>query len=104
VPRSEFHFSDPRTDLYISGVGYHIEDRQLFEAANAFGICTRVRICRDRVTERSRGFGFVRMASAEDAARALKGLDGMTFGSRTIRAKPVSPPPPRPVSEEDSEP
>jgi len=43
-----------------------------------------VRIVRDRQSGRPRGFGFVEMR-AEDAAKAIKALNGSEFGGRTIK-------------------
>jgi RNA recognition motif-containing protein len=64
------------------------ELRQLFEP---FGQVDRVSIMTDRDTGRSRGFGFVEMASNEDGEKAITALNGSQVGGRTINVNEARP-------------
>ncbi len=68
----------------------HNEDelRQMFEP---FGQVDRVSIMTDRDTGRSRGFGFVEMASNEDGEKAITALNGSQVGGRTINVNEARP-------------
>ncbi len=100
-----FYFGNRETDIYVQQVPFHISDQELFEAAEKFGNVTRVRIVRDRTTDRGMGFGFIRAENAIEAQKILQGLNGLILGRRVLRAKPVSPPQhlEQPRSEEGTE-
>jgi len=66
--------------------------RQLFEV---HGQVDRVSIMTDRETGRSRGFGFVEMASAEDGEKAIAALNGSQVGGRTLNVNEARPKPER---------
>jgi RNA recognition motif-containing protein len=51
----------------------------------------RVSILTDRDTGRSRGFGFVEMASNEDGEKAIAALNGSQIGGRTINVNEARP-------------
>jgi len=68
------------------------ELRQLFEA---HGQVDRVSILTDRDTGRSRGFGFVEMASSEDGEKAIAALNGAQIGGRTLNVNEARPKPER---------
>ncbi len=69
------------TKLYIGGINYRTTDDGLKEAFARAGQAVSARIIMDKMTGRSRGFGFVEMASEADANAAIemwndKELDG----------------------------
>ena len=64
------------------------ELRQIFEP---FGQVDRVSIMTDRDTGRSRGFGFVEMASNEDGEKAITALNGSQVGGRTLNVNEARP-------------
>ena len=68
------------------------ELRQLFAA---HGQVDRVSIMTDRDTGRSRGFGFVEMANAEDGEKAIAALNGSQVDGRTINVNEARPRPER---------
>ena len=73
------------------------ELRQLFEP---FGQVDRVSIMTDRDTGRSRGFGFVEMASNEDGEKAITALEWLPVGGRTINVNEARPKTERPAAVE----
>mmetsp|Transcript_13659 Transcript_13659/g.18727 ORF Transcript_13659/g.18727 Transcript_13659/m.18727 type:complete len:178 (-) Transcript_13659:219-752(-) len=75
---------DEGTNLYLSGLSSRIENRDLTELFSKEGEVMEARIVLDPRTKESRGFGFVNMATSEDARRALKHLNGKTVSGRVL--------------------
>jgi RNA recognition motif-containing protein len=71
--------------LYVGNLGFDVTNQDLEEAFAAVGACESVAVITDRATGRSRGFGFVEMASAGDAQKAIQQLDGQEIKGRAIR-------------------
>lgn len=71
--------------LYVGNLSYGTDEGALRQAFEALGSVERVDIPTDRETGRARGFGFVTMVDAEDAARAISSLDGSSLDGRDIR-------------------
>src|SRR5262249_22692646 len=67
--------------------------REIFEGAG--GTVVEVSLPRDRATGRPRGFGFVTLSTAEDAANVRGSLDGSIQAGRSISVRPFSSEPPR---------
>ena len=71
--------------LFVGNLAYGVTEDELRELFAQAGTCESVSIVTDRDTGQSRGFGFVTMASAEDADRAKKQLDGTDLKGRRLR-------------------
>lgn len=71
--------------LYVGGLPFSISDTQLEELFAAHGTVESARVITDRMTGRSRGFGFVEMSSQEEAQAAVDALDGTELEGRTIK-------------------
>jgi RNA recognition motif-containing protein len=70
--------------LFVGGLSYNTdveEVRQLFMQA---GEVVSANIIRDKFTNQSRGFGFVEMATEEQAAEAIKMFNGKELGGRNL--------------------
>lgn len=72
------------TTLYVGNLAFHTSKYDLHNLFNQYGKVHSSRIMFDKVTRKSRGFGFVEMNS-RDAQAAIAALDGMDFSGRTIR-------------------
>jgi len=70
--------------LYVGNLAYSVRDESLHEAFSQFGTVTSAKVMMDRETGRSKGFGFVEMASLEVAQAAITGLHGMSVDGRSI--------------------
>ena len=70
--------------LFVGNLPFSTTGDQLNELFGRFGPCESATVVTDRVSGRSRGFGFVEMASDDDAARAIGELDGSEFGGRKL--------------------
>ena len=71
--------------LYVGNLSYHTDQENLRAAFAACGEVVDVKVMTDRETGRSRGFAFVEMANGNDAANAIKQLDGAQLDGRSLR-------------------
>ena len=70
--------------LYVGNLSYEATERDLREAFEKFGEVAGVIVIEDRLTGRSKGFGFVEMPSDEEARQAIAGLNGHEIRGRVI--------------------
>ncbi|KAL5806399.1 hypothetical protein ACOSQ4_029132 [Xanthoceras sorbifolium] len=71
--------------LYIGNLPYSMTSSQLSEVFGEAGRVVSAQIVYDRVTDRSRGFGFITMGSMEEAKEAIRLFDGSQIGGRTVK-------------------
>ncbi len=86
------------TKLYIGGIPYSTTEDSLRTAFEEVGQVTSASIIMDRMTNRSRGFGFVEMADEASAQAAIDRWDGKEFEGRMLSvsfARPQGERPPR---------
>ncbi len=77
------------TRLYVGNLPFHATETLVRDAFAKAGEVTDVHIVLDRATGQSRGFGFVTMGSAQDAANAISQMDGANFDGRNLRVNPA---------------
>ena len=70
--------------LFIGNLSFSTSDGDLKELFSTVGTCESATVLMDRMTGRSRGFGFVEMGSAEEAQRAISQLNGRDLQGRAI--------------------
>lgn len=70
--------------LYVGGLPYSVTEGQLEEVFAPHGSVQSARVISDKFTGRSRGFGFVEMASDEEAQKAIEALNGTELEGRTL--------------------
>jgi RNA recognition motif-containing protein len=70
--------------LFVGSLPYSVTDQQLAELFAAAGTVESANVINDRMTGRSKGFGFVEMSSDEEAEKAVKELNGKEVEGRTI--------------------
>ena len=71
--------------LYVGNLSFTATEEELREHFAQAGTPDTVAIVTDRVTGRSRGFGFVEMSSDDEAMRAIEQLDGKDFKGRPLK-------------------
>lgn len=84
--------------LYIGNLSYDTKDESLKEAFSAFGAVESATVIMDKMSGRSKGFGFVEMSNDDEAAKAIEGMNGKDLDGREIRvseARPMESRPPR---------
>src|SRR5438093_7025118 len=73
--------------LFIGGLAFSTSNDRLREVFAQAGAVQSAAVVTDRDTGQSRGFGFVEMATAEDAAEAVKKLNGKNLDGRTVKGE-----------------
>lgn len=81
--------------LYVGNLPYQIDDSTLESHFAQVGKVESARVITDRDTGRSKGFGFVEMASDEDANKAIESLNGQAMGGRNLTVSEARPQAPR---------
>lgn len=70
--------------LYVGGLPYSVTEGQLQEIFQAHGTVASARVITDKLSGRSRGFGFVEMSSEGEAQKAIEALNGAQLEGRTL--------------------
>lgn len=84
--------------LYVGGLPYTTTQDELQDAFAKAGTVTSATIIIDKMSGRSKGFGFVEMANDDEAEKAIAMMNGKDFGGRTLtvnEARPMEARPPR---------
>jgi cold-inducible RNA-binding protein len=77
--------------LYVGNLSYEVGDSALQELFASQGEVLSAKVITDRETGRPRGFGFVEMAQAEDAQKAIQNLNGRDFMGRNLTVNIAQP-------------
>jgi cold-inducible RNA-binding protein len=78
-------------NIFVGNLSFNTNEDELRQLFEPHGQVDRVSIMTDRDTGRSRGFGFVEMASNEDGEKAITALNGSQVGGRTINVNEARP-------------
>lgn len=62
--------------VYVGGLAENVSDHGLRDLFGSYGIVANAYVIRHKNTDKSAGYGFVEMASAEQALRAVVALEG----------------------------
>ncbi|MFP4081161.1 MAG: RNA recognition motif domain-containing protein [Candidatus Aminicenantes bacterium] len=77
--------------IYVGNLAYRMKEESLRELFEQFGEVTSVKIIKDRMTGRSRGFGFVEMAEQEEAEKAIQELNDTEVEGRNLKVNVARP-------------
>jgi len=80
-------------DIYVGNLAYSTNDESLKDAFSAYGEVTSARVVTDRMTGRSKGFGFVEMPDRAQAQAAIDALNGKDIDGRALRVNESQPKP-----------
>ena len=86
------------TKLYVGGLPYSTQEDALKEYFAQAGNVVSAVIIMDKMSGRSKGFGFVEMSTADEAAKAISMFNDQEFEGRKLtvnEARPMEPRPPR---------
>ena len=79
------------TNLFVGNLSFQTTTADLTELFSQAGTVTSVNIITDRDTGRSRGFGFVEMASAQEAQAAIEQFNGYEANGRALTVNEARP-------------
>jgi len=77
--------------IYVGNLTYNMTEDSLRELFKPFGEVTSVKIIKDRLTDRSRGFGFVEMENKDEAESAIQKIDGNEVEGRNMKVNLARP-------------
>ena len=77
--------------LFIAGLSFSTSSEGLRELFAQAGAVESATVVMDRYTGRSRGFGFVEMATAVEAAEAIRKFNGQEVDGRTLKVELAKP-------------
>ena len=86
------------TKLYVGSLSYNTTDDQLKQHFSQAGNVVSATVITDKMSGRSKGFGFVEMGSEEEAQKAVEMFNGQELDGRAIvvnEARPMQPRAPR---------
>ena len=82
--------------LYVGNFSYDVSSSDQEKMLAEYGTVQSAEVITDRTTGRSKGFGFVEMASDEEAQAAIAALNGQQHGGRALTVNEARPREPRP--------
>jgi cold-inducible RNA-binding protein len=77
--------------LYVGNISFNTTNQDLNDLFGTIGTVESANIIEDRETGRSRGFGFVEMASEADGQNAIAQLDGKEVDGRALKVNEAKP-------------
>ncbi len=81
--------------LYIGNLSYDVSSSDLEQMLGAHGTVESAEVISDRMTGRSKGFGFVEMSSDDEAQAAISALNGQEHDGRSLTVNEARPREPR---------
>jgi len=79
------------TKLYVGNLSFDTTENDLQDLFATYGPVTEVNLITDRMSGRSRGFGFVTMATPEGAQSAVQALSGKDWNGRPLTVNEARP-------------
>ncbi len=77
--------------LYVGNLSFQTSSQELEELFAGIGTVESATVVEDRETGRSRGFGFVEMATQEDGEKAIAELNGQEVSGRELKVNEAKP-------------
>lgn len=81
--------------LFVGNIDWGTTDEDLMSMFSQFGAVEEAMIIKDRMSGKSKGFGFVTFSNAEDADKAIAEMDGHDLNGRKLAVSEARPPKPR---------
>ena len=77
--------------LYVGNLSYDVNDADLEQLFAQHGTVQSAQVIQDKMTGRSRGFGFIEMGTDQEAQAAIAALNGKDFGGRALTVNEAKP-------------
>jgi cold-inducible RNA-binding protein len=78
-------------NIYVGNCSFDVTEQQLRDVFVAYGDVNNVNVITDRITGHPRGFAFVEMNDNAAAQAAIRGVNGMDLGGRTLNVNEARP-------------
>ena len=78
-------------NIYIGNISYSVDEQELGQIFSEYGEVSSAKIIIDRVTGRSKGFGFVEMPNDDEGQQAIDNLEGKEINGRKLRVNEARP-------------
>jgi RNA recognition motif-containing protein len=78
-------------NIYAGNLSFDVTEEDLQKAFESYGTVATVNLIKDRFSGESKGFGFIEMASKEEAKAAIDGLNGTEIKGKNIRVNEALP-------------
>jgi RNA recognition motif-containing protein len=78
-------------NIYVGNIAFSMTEDDLRQAFEAYGEVSRATILKDKMTNRSRGFGFVEMPNQEEGQKAVQELNGKEMNGRALNVSEARP-------------
>ncbi|MFZ6009092.1 MAG: RNA recognition motif domain-containing protein [Bacteroidota bacterium] len=78
-------------NIYVANISFKATDSELKELFEEYGEVTSAKIIIDKLTQRSRGFGFIEMPDNAAAKNAIENLNGHNFAGKELSVNEARP-------------
>lgn len=78
-------------NLYLGNLAWGVTDQDLHQLLSQYGAVISAKVVTDKVTKRSRGFGFAEMANDDEAQNAINELNGKPLKGRNLTINEARP-------------
>jgi RNA recognition motif-containing protein len=78
-------------NIYIANLGFNVGNEDLRSLFTNYGAIISAKVIIDKITNQSRGFGFVEMADEEAGQKAIKEMNGVMVDGRPIKVSEARP-------------
>jgi RNA recognition motif-containing protein len=82
-------------NIYVRNLNYNLREDELGQLFGEFGEVSSVKIIKDKITGRAKGFGFIEMPDDNAASEAINKINGTDVKGRPIQVEKAQPPKPR---------
>ena len=77
--------------LYVGNLSKQVTDSQLNDLGTPFGTLVSANVATERSSGESKGFGFIEFTNADDAQKAITGLDGKDVNGQALKVNEARP-------------
>jgi len=77
--------------LYVGNLSYNTDDQALSDLFSQAGTVTSAKVIMDKMSGRSKGFGFIEMGTEEEAAKAIEMFDNYSLMERNLKVNVAKP-------------
>jgi RNA recognition motif-containing protein len=78
-------------NIYVSNLSFNIQDEDLKQLFTTYGEVSSAKVIMDKMTNQSRGFGFVEMSDDQAASTAIGELNGSSVDGRNVKVMEAKP-------------